>query len=647
MTFLAPIAGLVAAAVAAAILLAFYILKLRRRPVRVSSIVLWITSSTDTEVNVPWRRLSLSWLLLLHALIAAFLAAALARPAINLGPDSPRRLVLVLDRSASMSALGPDGLDRLTRAKALAREQIRSLSVSEGSCAVISFAARAAVARSFTDDLALAAAEVDAITPTDQPADLDQALTLAAGLVSGLGAASESARAEPPLVLLISDGNFPAPAGPGIPGATLRFIRVRDGIDSRPLNLGVTSLAARRDQSTPALVRLFAAVASSADHPVRTTVTLSLDGQVLERRALDVPPGTSAPVNFEFTSGKGGLAALTLPGNDALASDDLAAALVEPAGRPSVLLVSRDAPSDVGLTAQGLLADVLTELASPLVRVSRAEFETLAPEIIAGYSLVVFDGATPRSIPPIPSLSFGAGLPTPGLTLASGLNPAGDITDWRRTHPALRDVTLDAVLVAQSHAFASQGRESDSALTDLARLPAGPAIRLAERAGVPHIVVAFDLTQSNWPIQTSFPIFLAAATDFLARRGPDFASLAPTTVDEVQVKPTAASVGLQGPLSFSVDAGKRTLVNLPRFERAGLYRLSGATLGLGAWPVVPVSLLRESETMLAGVDEFTSAGRQVSSRALASVPREVGWWCVLAAAVLSVIEWFVFGRRAT
>mgnify|MGYP002146759074 FL=1 len=53
MTFLAPTSSLLAAAVVLPLLVAMYLLKLRRRPLRVSSVLLWEKFGSDLQVNVP------------------------------------------------------------------------------------------------------------------------------------------------------------------------------------------------------------------------------------------------------------------------------------------------------------------------------------------------------------------------------------------------------------------------------------------------------------------------------------------------------------------------------------------------------------------------------------------------------------------
>ena len=123
MIFLAPAAAVVGAALAVPALLALYLLKLRRRPVRVGSILFWPAAERDVQANVPLRWVRPSWLLLLHLLILGCLLTAMGRPALSDGGDAAARTVLLIDASASMLAAdaGPAGgeaVTRLERAKA-------------------------------------------------------------------------------------------------------------------------------------------------------------------------------------------------------------------------------------------------------------------------------------------------------------------------------------------------------------------------------------------------------------------------------------------------------------------------------------------------------------------------------------------------
>src|ERR1700742_917244 len=93
-----------AAAIAIPALLVLYFLKLRRREMPVSSTLLWKKAIQDLQVNAPFQKLRRNLLLLLQMLLLLLLLLALARPVANYKPSPGKLTVVLLDRSASMSA---------------------------------------------------------------------------------------------------------------------------------------------------------------------------------------------------------------------------------------------------------------------------------------------------------------------------------------------------------------------------------------------------------------------------------------------------------------------------------------------------------------------------------------------------------------
>ncbi|MEC9374548.1 MAG: VWA domain-containing protein, partial [Planctomycetota bacterium] len=210
MTFLAPIAGLIAAAITAPLLLLLYFLKLRRRPVRVSSTLLWSRAVRDLQVNAPFRWIRPTLLLFLQLLALACLLIAFARPAITGAAPPGGRLILLIDASASMSApAGAESPDqsRLDEAKAQAIDFIdrlaRTGALGPSEAMVIAFDAGARAVTNFVTDRAALRRAIQSIEPTDQPGDLDAALKLVEAQIARAGEDDQPAR---PQVILISDG---------------------------------------------------------------------------------------------------------------------------------------------------------------------------------------------------------------------------------------------------------------------------------------------------------------------------------------------------------------------------------------------------------------------------------------------------------
>src|SRR5512140_1772590 len=102
MPFLTPLA--LAGLAFVPLVLAMYLLKLRRDRSVVPSTLLWHRLVSDVEANAPWQRLRRSLLLLLQLLLVAILAILAARPFVERPAGLAGDLVLVVDTSASMQS---------------------------------------------------------------------------------------------------------------------------------------------------------------------------------------------------------------------------------------------------------------------------------------------------------------------------------------------------------------------------------------------------------------------------------------------------------------------------------------------------------------------------------------------------------------
>ena len=104
-------------------IIALYFLKLRRRPVRVPSTILWRRSLEDLHVNSLFQRLRRNLLLFLQLLAVALAMLALAGPRMKGSSGQGQRFVLLIDSSASMAAtdVAPS---RLAKAKEAAKKVV-------------------------------------------------------------------------------------------------------------------------------------------------------------------------------------------------------------------------------------------------------------------------------------------------------------------------------------------------------------------------------------------------------------------------------------------------------------------------------------------------------------------------------------------
>ncbi len=657
MTFLSPIPAIIAAAITIPILITFFLLKLRRRPVRVGSTMLWDQAVRDLQANVPFRWLRPSWLLLLSILILALLLLALARPSIDAGASRAELIVVIIDRSASMSATDADVDEKTTRldeAKRRAREYVKSLRQSgfTGMASAIAYASEARSIASPTRDLSAIERAIDAIEPSDQPGDLAAALAIAETQITSSRAGDEQAESAPPAIAIVYSDAGETPSKPlAIAGATPRFERIAPTTPHN--NVGITAISATRDFEDPALVRVFLRL-QSTNPSVGLTVTLTRDGEILARQAVSFPQPTesaapapvSHPLTFEFVDLGGGMLQATIDRPDSLASDDTAAAFLPAPQQPASVVVRDGRASDA---ARLILDTVLGELRPRSLEFITRPDAVLPRELVwlGAADLIILDAAQlPADIAiDAPIIAFGV-VPTQLLPPGSSLPPppdetsATDVLSWQREHPIMRDVSMDAVIVSRALALP----ESDDA-RHLVIGRNGPLISLWPLPQGDALLVGFDLYYSNW-IDFGLPIFLANAVDLLTSSVSSAEAIAFGTNELIRLTPApdaeriAITSDGEGTLIERETSGTAQLA-LGVVDRVGTYSTTGATT-----PAIAVNLTDSNESAIGSNAQLRIGGEVLTGSAEGEAPPTEIWpWLVIAAGVLLTLEWVLYAMR--
>lgn len=637
MTFLAPLTGLVAAGLAAAGVLFSYFLKLRRRPIRVSSTLLWHHAAHDLEVNTPFRWLRANWLLMLQILTLALIAAALARPALPSGGIAASRLVIMIDTSASMSiADATDATPRLDAAIARARDLI-DRSSGGTRVALVTYAAGVDVLESWTDSTPALRGALAEVRQTEQPDDLATALeTVDALLLAGQGGDEQDATA----IIVLTDDASEAPSI-----ATAQLSMESFGNRDGSANTGIVGFGARRDYDDPATVRVFARLASNARPDALVPVELAVDAEVVERRAVRLDDN-AASLSFAVDAPDQAVVSLRLTNRDALPADDQAWSVLAALDRPGVALVREPEPSGT----EWIVEDILRAMDLELVRiVSGSTYREDPARAIGDASLVVLDRLTGDLPPPPPGplLAIGCVPPIAGLSAGESTG-ATRVLSWERTHPVLESAGLgrlfidDAIRIDRSE---TRGDDVPALVRELALGRAGPLIVEVEHPEYQQIVVAFDPAASSWPLDVGFSIFLATSIERLTASGDvglgqSFASGRPVVVRGRGGRYVSGN----GAELEASEVGRTADFGLA--PKVGLYRPTIA----GSVPI-GVNLASERETLarVSSPIDPANAGSAASAPAQTSIesgPREVWWWFALAAACVVLIEWLVYIVRS-
>lgn len=682
--FLAPVVGLVAAGIAIPAFLFFYFLKLRRRPMRVSTTLFWEQAVSDLQVNAPFRWLRPSVLFFVQLLALLCLLTAIARPAIEGGLTSGR-VILMIDASASMASRDDQNtLTRLELAKADAKALLESLP-SEVEAMVISMASTPRTLTNFTRNRALARNAIDSLEQTDQPGTLSDALDVLAAFVSpdGENGPDSENSSPPPRVILFSDGAFPDPpedrAVAGVAELEFEYRRFGPQIPetatdnetggpelARSPNIAIIGLSVRRDLEDPGMVRVFTRLQSTYPREKNVALRCSVNGETVAASSVVMDgadasaTGTSeATFSFDVQNPDGGLLAVSVVSEDAMDSDNRAWLMLAPPEPVRILMIRPDGSISNG-TAN--LAFALETVFPPpqevrvITRQQAIDSGLIEGKTDDGFDLVVYDSVTPPVAPEAPSLLFDAAPPLPGVSLSRSEQAGGsEFLFWRRSHPVMRDVVPDGVMIYRRSELAidedsASASEMIVRATELASEPS-PLIVLLEYARTRSVVVGFSLDQTNWWQDRSFPVFIQNSVDFLTASSQEQAGRVITTSDPIRITPSeafggATIVGADGSTIRVPAPATEEAVLVAPLPRAGVYELLPSEQSPLPPRTIPVSLLNPFESMAASAPTVEIAGRSVDRESGGGIARREIWdWFILAATALLVLEWLLFDRK--
>jgi len=506
-------AALVAGAIGAVAITVLYLIRLRRRRVVVSFAPLWLDAAGPRRTTSWARRLRdlLSVMLALTLLGLLLVAAVDPRP--TAADRAGRSLVILIDRSASMSARDGTGT-RLDAARVRAAEIVDGLAAADRAL-VASFASDAVAETGFEADAGRLRRAVAAVAPSEEPGDLPRALTFASAILRGRPR---------PTVVLISDGAFTDEArrtGPS--DVDVRFASIGDSGQAgrRGGNVGIISFAARRLPADPSAVEAALVVQNFGARKASVAIDIAAGGATVERLRLELAPGERRRHQLPNVFAPDARLQARLAPDDDLALDDTAYAVVPPLPHRRILRVGgADLYLDGALLSLGRTVTV-DRLSLSAAEAQRARW----PD----YDLVVFDGVSPAAPPATGRFLYldahGAG--SPFAERGSVRDPV--IADVRRDHPLVRQLDLGDINIAAA-------RRLTLAAGDVA--VAGsfgvPLLIARERPGLRIAATSFDPRRSDLPMRPAFPLLIANA---LAWAGPR----ADATIDAPPALLTGAS----------------------------------------------------------------------------------------------------------
>jgi hypothetical protein len=661
---------------------ALYILKLRRRAVQVPFSKLWEKILRDKEATSLFSRLKRLLSLLVQLALIALLAFALGDPRAAATLIKGRNLVVIVDASASMQATDvAPAKNRLEAAKEEVKKVIRGLGGSDRMLIAQMDAAITPLGPMSSDTSELERG-LDSIKATDARADFPRALRFATDSLRGV----ENAE-----IVVVSDGRL----GEAVDASgkvhlgddvKLTYLPIGRGVR----NVGITAFSVRRYPLDKSRYEVMLEVTNTGPETEDVELSLYADpkgggerdqgekadkGQLVDLTKLRLKPGERLPRFYPNLSGASrALAANLSPlanSVDELPADDHAYALLPERRRAKVLVVT---PGNTYLEAALLLDEYLdVQLVSP-----RDYAEKVAPSG-AHHDVIVFDGATPLEPPRAHAIYLDPRGPGSPVKVEGEIkNPGFDRIE--RKHPIVRWTALDDVNVSRGHKLVpGPGDKAVGTSTE------GPILVTGQRGGYKFVAVGFDVRDSDLPLRVAWPLLLLNSVNFFTDEDSQYISSFRTgEVWRVPVVTQTGQAKLKVPggneLFVPVHEGRAVYLG----EHAGFYELAGAegvdvsakpgpdlpNPGLAAPPPPPpaakdapapatggptttaafaANLLDADESAIEAAKELVVDGKKAGTLSgfQIGVRREIWIYLLLAAIILTAIEWITYHRRIT
>ena len=629
MSFLTPLALLLSLLAIPIIIL--YMLRLRRREVRVSSVFLWQKLVRDREANAPWQKLKRNLLLLLQLLILVLLVLALAQPYLPRSSVVNSSVVVLLDGSASMQAtdVQPNAPNRFAAAQAQAVTLVNELS-GNNQMTLIQVGSTPQILAAATNDKRALREAINTAVVSAAPVDWGAAFALASGAAQGFEEAQ---------IIVISDGGVPSNL-PSLPGQVVYLPVGQSGA-----NLAISALASREVDSG-AGQQLLARVTNHSQFTQETLLSLVLDGVLFDAQQVTVPAGESVSLTWDLPPDRNTAVAevnLSPNNNDHLALDDTAVTVVNNSDQTNALLITEG-----NLFLEQILA-ILPDVAAFKV----APDGDINDPDLQRFDLYIFDGVAVPNPPPAADILLINPPVEQDERFLTVTGTAVGITQTVATRltssPILAFVEWININIREMKQVSAPAWSQTQTLIEA---PGGPLLLVGEQSGQRRAVLTFDIRQSDLPLRIAFPVLMSNLTAWLTPGQPFDApeQLQPGDVVRIVPQPQATAVQITKPdgTLWESPLGEEDLL-FTETDQLGYYTVSLRTESVGEnWQPVgalAVNLFAAEESRLEpgaqlvlGTESVDSGGAGEDNIGLFEL------WPYLAALALLVllIEWWVY-----
>ena len=663
----------------------FYILKVRLRQVPISTNMFWKQIFDEKPPRSLWHRFRHLLSLLAQLLLMGLMVLALADPNFSWQMLKARRVVLVIDNSASMKAtdISPTRFDAAID---------RAIELADGlrfrdRMAIVLAGSRPDVVLGMSGHIPTLKEAIGSIKVTDNPTQLDSAIELGKQLIGDQpngqvivltdGCADTSIQLEESEEPGNAASQSPADDLPSVDAQRSEEeksdIQISWQVFVTPAdNVGITKFQVRRSLIDMLGYEVLASVKNASEQPINCRLEISLSDSIVDVIPLELEPGELWTQSIEKTSRTGGILAAALT-EIAVASPDETTDLnneTKTANKVSTLnaltaddnawaILPEQKVQQVLIVTEGNLFLRKVFEANPLANVTTV---TEMPEQWPKETLIVLHRMTPKVLPagdvfvvdPIDNCDQW----TIGKTIENPIVTEIDSKADLMTHVRLDNVVLPE---ARSIEFKNEpkifaGTISKEAVYAQIQRPSGRCL-----------VLSVDLDKSDLAFRTTFPIMVTNALNWFVESSGGFRESS-VTGDLVSWSMETENLAgksliLQAPdesestiatFAANSSAANSDSLTIGPFESSGIWALGKqeppTAMKASDKPTIElmtnfaVNVANERETDLRPAEAILDKSTKTTSLA-GWFGRPIWYYLILTAAFLFVAEWLLHQRR--
>ena len=601
----------------------FYILKVRLRRVPVSTTMFWRQIFEEKPPRSLWETLRHLLSLATQLALLLLLVIALCEPYFPWEILAARRIVLVVDNSASMSATD-------VFPSRFSEAVLRGLKVIDGlrfrdELAIVVAGTEPTVACGMTGHLRTLKSAMKAIERIDGPTHLKEAVKLGQRLIGDHAFGK---------VIVLSDGCCPEAIDfKGDANVDLQLV------GGPAANVGITQFQVRRSLVDSLGYEILIEVLNASEDVVECRLELELNRLTVDVIPLTLQPGQTYRQTMEKTSLKGGRLEAILQLPDVFPGDN----------RASAILPTRDAQPVYLVTAGNLFLQKVLE-ANPLLVVKVVD--SLPPMTLPG-TLTVFHRQVPATLPAGPVMIIDPMNNCDLFDVGEELN-APLITQQATDSALMAHVRLDNVQMptAQQLKFHTSSQTLAGALSN------DPILVSVNRPNGKVLVLTANLDEGDLAFRTAFPILVSNAISWFNGNCGELREALPSGATTEIELPAVSTTATTSTVDYSLISPKGVKTPLPKgldkitvgpLETCGIWQVAATASDPNREPVAPLlelacNLANATESRLKVAEELAVGSQQIKVTS-SWFSRPIWFYLVALAWLLVIAEWFLYQRR--